>query len=57
MGNNQLGDLGLVCFEYLAVKRAPPTGPFTISEPQNQEISEFVLVQKSRATDYEAPNF
>ena len=32
-----------------------PTNNFTISEPQDQEIGEFNLVQKRRAADYEAP--
>ena len=30
-----------------------PTDPFTILEPQNQEISEFHVVQEERATDFE----
>ena len=32
-----------------------PTGPFTILQPHNQEISEFYVVQERRATDLEAP--
>ena len=32
-----------------------PTNTFTISEPQDQEISEFYVVQDRRATDSEAP--
>ena len=34
---------------------AYPTGPFTISEPQDQEVVEFYVVQKCRATDAEVP--
>ena len=32
-----------------------PTSPFTILEPQDQGIGEFYVVQKRRATDFEAP--
>ena len=32
-----------------------PTGRFTISEPQYQEIVEFFVVQERRGTDFEAP--
>ena len=32
-----------------------PTNPFTISEPQDQEIVEFYVVQERRATDFVAP--
>ena len=32
-----------------------PTDPFTISEPYNQEISEFYVVRGRRTTDFEAP--
>ena len=32
-----------------------PTGPFTISEPQDQEIGEFLVVQERRKTGFEAP--
>ena len=32
-----------------------PTNTFTISEPQDQEISELYVVQDRRATDSEAP--
>ena len=31
-----------------------PTGPFTISEPRNQEIGEFYVVQGRRTTYFEA---
>ena len=31
-----------------------PTDPFTISEPQNQEIGELYEVQESPATDFVA---
>ena len=31
------------------------TNTFTISEPRNQEIGEFYVVQERRATDFEAP--
>ena len=33
-----------------------PTGPFTILEPQDQEIAEFYVVQKRRATYFDATN-
>ena len=32
-----------------------PTIPFTIEEPQDQEIDEFHVVQERCATDFEAP--
>ena len=32
-----------------------PTNPFTILEPQDQEIGELYVVQERRATDFEAP--
>ena len=32
-----------------------PTGPFTVSDPQSQEISEFYVVQVRRETDFRAP--
>ena len=32
-----------------------PTGPFTIAEPQDQEISEIYVVHKRRTSDFEAP--
>ena len=32
-----------------------PTKPFTILEPRDQEIGEFYVVQKRRATGFEAP--
>ena len=35
--------------------RLYPTGPFAISEPQDQEIGEFYVVQKRRATDFDDP--
>ena len=31
-----------------------PTSPFTILEPQDQEIGEFYVIQERRATDFEA---
>ena len=31
------------------------TGPFTILQPQDQEIGEFYSVQERRSTDFEAP--
>ena len=31
------------------------THPFTVLEPQNQEIGEFYVDQESRSTDFEAP--
>ena len=31
-----------------------PTGVFTILEPQDQEISEYFVVQERRGTDFEA---
>ena len=34
-----------------------PTGPFTILEPENQEITKLYLVQKCRSTKFETPNF
>ena len=33
----------------------PPTGLFTILEPQDQEIGQFNLLKKRRATYLEAP--
>ena len=33
-----------------------PTGPFTILEPQDQEISKFCVGQERRVTDLVAPN-
>ena len=41
--------------ESLNKKQTYPTDPFSISEPQNQEIAEFYLVQERRKTDFEAP--
>ena len=35
----------------------PPTGPFTISEPQNQETGDFDLVPKRDTLDFEASKF
>ena len=35
--------------------RYSPTGPFTIYEPQNQEIGEFCVVQERRVIDIEVP--
>ena len=32
-----------------------PTSPFTILEPQDQDIVEFYVVQERRATDFKAP--
>lgn len=32
-----------------------PIGPFTILEPHNQEIDDLYLVQKRRATGFDAP--
>ena len=32
-----------------------PTGPFTIFEPQDQEIAEFYVVRERRTIDFEAP--
>ena len=32
-----------------------PTDPFTIFEPQAQEIGEYYVVQKRRTTDFDAP--
>ena len=32
-----------------------PTNPFTILEPQDQEIAESYVIQQCRATDFEAP--
>ena len=32
-----------------------PTNPFTILEPQDQEISEFYVVQERHTTDFKAP--
>ena len=32
-----------------------PTGPFTISEPRDQDVNEFCMVQERHATDFEAP--
>ena len=32
---------------------SPPTGPFTIQEPQEQEIGEAYVIQECRATDFE----
>ena len=32
-----------------------PTGTFTILEPQDQEISEFYVVQECRTAAFEAP--
>ena len=32
-----------------------PTGPFTILAPQDQEISEFYVVQVRHVADFEAP--
>ena len=32
-----------------------PTNPFPILEPQDQEISEYYVVQECRASDFEAP--
>ena len=31
-----------------------PTNPFTMLEPQDQEIGEFYVLQERRATDFEA---
>ena len=36
------------------VIHAYPTGPFTILEPQHQEIGEFCEVKERRATYFEA---
>ena len=33
-----------------------PTGPFTMLEPQDQEIGEFYVAQKRRATDFKLQN-
>ena len=40
-------------FSFLLYKLSlhSPTGPFTISEPQNQEISQIYAAQKRRGTD------
>ena len=35
--------------------RMIPTNPFTILQPQDQEIGELYVAQKHRATDFEAP--
>ena len=32
-----------------------PTNPFTILEPQEQEIGDFYIVQEHRASDFQAP--
>ena len=32
-----------------------PTSPFTILEPQDQEIGKFCVGQERRATDFKAP--
>ena len=32
-----------------------PTGPFSISKPQSQQIGEFYVVQGRHATDFESP--
>ena len=37
---------------FTAMKEDPP-GPFTILEPQDQEIGEFAVVQERRAADFE----
>ena len=39
----------------IAVSMYIPTGPLSVSERQLQEIGYFYLVQKLRATDFEAP--
>ena len=34
-----------------------PTGSFIISEPQNQEIDQFYILQKRRVTDFKTPQY
>ena len=41
-------EIGKVALEF-------PTGPFTTYELQDQEIAEFYVIEKRRATDFEAP--
>ena len=43
---------GIIARNFLSLHR--PTNLFTILEPQDQEICEFCVVQKRRATDFDA---
>ena len=40
---------------YIAIKRSVPTGNFAILQTPNQDFSEFYVVQKRHATDFEVP--
>ena len=46
-----------LCLAVCASRHGPrcPTDPFTIPEPQSQEIDTFCVVQERRATDFKAP--
>ena len=46
-----------ICYEIIKIGELinHPIGPFTILQPDDQEIGEFRAVQKRRATDFEAP--
>ena len=39
----------------LYLRNDRPTNPFTILEPQDQEIGEFYVVQERHMTDFKAP--
>ena len=36
-------------------EKTSPTNPFTVLEPQDQEIGEFYVAQECRVTDFGAP--
>ena len=55
--NKQAVDIQQYVKQSIHLYYSVPTNPFTILEPQDQEIGEFYVVQKLLATDLEAPKF